>query len=167
MASPLPPSPDADVCECMYDALQCKPTEKILNNATAIGELFGEVCGYDPKACDGIQHDAKTGDYGLYSGCTPGQQLAHAMSEYYSLQNQAADACKFGGKAVLDVRAAAPSTCKDVLSSASASHTAAAGAGDGSNDKKDDGAAGLRFGGLAMMAYVIGAMAVGGAIVVL
>ena len=101
----------------------------------------------------------------MYSGCTPGQQLAHAMSEYYKILGNAADACKFGGKAALDPAAGAASKCKDVLSSASASHTSPAGAGGG--EKKPDAAAGLTFGGFAMIGYVFGAMALGGAMVVL
>lgn len=166
VASPLPPTPDTQVCQCMFDSLRCKPSSKILNNATAIGELFSVVCGLlDGKACNGIQHEASTGDYGLYSGCTPGQQLAHALDEYYQLQKQAADACDFGGKAVLETKTTAASKCSDVLSSASASVSAAAG-GKGGSDKKD-AAPGLKFGEFAMVGYVVMAMAVGGAMVAL
>ncbi|KAM7214609.1 Glucanosyltransferase domain containing protein [Rhypophila decipiens] len=163
VSSPLPPSPDAEVCDCMFSGLKCKPSDKVLNNATAIGELFGTVCGLlDGKACNGIQHNAATGDYGVYSGCTPGQQLAHALDEYYTLQKKAADACSFGGKAVLDTKATAASKCGDVLSSASS----AAGDKGGNADKKD-AASGLGFGQFAMVGYVVAAMAVGGAMVVL
>ncbi|KAK3318159.1 putative beta (1-3) glucanosyltransferase gel3p [Apodospora peruviana] len=167
VSSPLPPSPNSTVCDCMFESLKCVPSDKVLNNATAVASLFGTVCGLDDTACAGIVHDASTGTYGLYSACSPKQQLAHALDTYYANQKEAKDACDFGGQAKLSTKSTAATTCSSVLESASASASAAGnGGGGGGDDKKNSG---MRLGAGDMMVgmYVFAAMALGAAMVIL
>ncbi|KAH0275024.1 1,3-beta-glucanosyltransferase gel3, partial [Aureobasidium melanogenum] len=98
-ASPLPPTPDSDTCQCEFESLSCVPKSSL--SATQMSDLFGTVCGLSESACDGIQHNATTGKYGAYSMCNSTVQLAVALDTYYKQQSSQASACNFGGMAMI------------------------------------------------------------------
>ena len=151
-ASALPPTPNKELCECMFNALTCRPH----NVATSdVGDLFGVVCGLVDGVCDGITANATTGDYGAYGMCNPEQQLGWALNSYYENQAQhgnGASACDFSGSAT-SVSASAPTgNCAALISQAGSAGTGtvtsaptgtgAAGSGSGSSSGSSSGSHG-------------------------
>jgi len=155
-ASPLPPTPDATVCSCMYNSLGCVPAKAVAQSN--YGALFSYICGNDAKACAGILANGTTGTYGKYSGCGPVEQLGYVMDQYYHNQGGQSYNCQFSGSAVLRASATPSGTCASVLSSVSASST---GGGSGSKTSTSPAAAprnvvlGAREGGLAGVMLLI------------
>lgn len=144
-ASKLPPTPNTSVCSCMMSTLSCTLNTKNVNT-TQIGTLFGQVCGYiNGKGCANIARNTTTGVYGLYSMCSPQEQLANAFDTYYKALNNAADACNFAGAAQIVKPAGAASTCSSIIAQASSSNPAAP-AGTGSATSKKSDASGMTMG---------------------
>ena len=139
VSSPLPPSPNKELCSCMFQTLSCTVNPNV--NETDYGKLFGLVCGYG-SSCAGIAANAKTGKYGAYSVCNATEQLSWAFSAYYHSQNGAADACSFGGNAQVVSGATAGGACSSLLSQAgsagtgSVSSSATPGGSSGSSGHK-------------------------------
>jgi hypothetical protein len=123
-SSPLPPTPNKQLCACMFNSLTCAPKSDI--SAEEVGELFGTVCGLgDGAQCDGIAANATTGDYGAYSMCNATEKLGWVMDAYYQAQDSTnqASACDFGGNAAT-VAAVSPSgACSSLMSEAGAAGT--------------------------------------------
>ena len=117
----LPPVANSQLCECMAKSVSCTVADSV--DDEDIGELFGTVCGLNPKACAGIARDPSTGIYGAYSMCTGRQQLAFALDQYYQLQKKASDACGFDGQAKLQ-QGSADSTCSNLVKAAGTAGTA-------------------------------------------
>ncbi|CCC11893.1 hypothetical protein SMACR_05105 [Sordaria macrospora] len=135
----LPPTPDENLCECMYNSLTCVPTKGL--DTEDYGELFGTVCGNDAAACAGILGDPATGVYGAYAMCNSLQQLGYVMDQYYKNQKYASHACDFDGKASTNGGAKADPTCSAALKSAEAANAVAATATAGSGNGGTDGGA--------------------------
>ena len=119
-ASDLPPSPNADLCECMYNELECVPvddisTKQMTNTFNFLGGIKGVM--------DGVSHNATTGKYGGYSMCNTKQRLGWAMNRYYQKLNKASDACGFNGAATVTSTTKA-SSCSAQSSAMSAIGTA-------------------------------------------
>ncbi|KAG9228656.1 Glucanosyltransferase-domain-containing protein [Amylocarpus encephaloides] len=135
-ASVLPPTPDANVCECMMASLSC--TAKAGLDGASISSIFGTICAPNfggGQACKNIVGNATSGIYGQYSMCNATQRLANAFDTYYNsldAQNKATG-CDFGGNATT-TKPAAVASCGAVLSSASASASAAATAAGAAPD---------------------------------
>lgn len=148
-ASPLPPSPNKQLCECMYSSLSCVVTSGTKVNDYS--DLFGTVCGYG-KVCAGIAHNGTTGTYGAYSMCNSTEQLGFVFNQYYLGQNSNANACDFNGAAsVVSSPQTASGTCAALMSQAgtagtglvTSSPTANAGQqSSGSGSASSSGAAG-------------------------
>lgn len=123
-SSPLPPTPNKQLCACMFNSLTCAPKSDI--SAEDVGELFGTVCGLgDGSQCDGIAANASTGDYGAYSMCNSTEKLGWVMDAYYQAQDSTnqASACDFDGNAAT-VSAVSPSgACSSLMSEAGAAGT--------------------------------------------
>ncbi|KAL4780251.1 Glucanosyltransferase-domain-containing protein [Aspergillus varians] len=145
-ASPLPPSPNEDLCKCMEKSLTCVAKSDI--SGKKLSSTFSTVCGYeDGKFCEGVNGNATTGVYGAYSVCTPEQQLSFAMNQYYEAQDDSSDACDFDGAASSQSTSEPTSACSSLLKEAGtqgtgtvqASPTAASGtaAGSGAADDAD------------------------------
>ncbi|KAJ9604046.1 1 3-beta-glucanosyltransferase gel4 [Cladophialophora chaetospira] len=122
-SSNLPPTPNQELCECMYNALTCRP-----NNVDddSVGDLFGIVCGLGQGTCDGITANATTGDYGAYGMCNPQQQLGWALNSYYEQQNAAgngASACDFSGSATSTAASSPTGNCAALISQAGSAGT--------------------------------------------
>jgi len=115
-ATKLPPSPNADLCQCMVSSLQCVVSNSV--DEKDFGSLFGTVCGL--TKCTGIvSNGTAPGTYGAYSMCNPKDQLSWAFNQYYLAQNKAATACNFNGSATTQAAAKSPSgSCAGLLSEA-------------------------------------------------
>ena len=182
-ATPLPPSPNQDLCSCMEDSLECTAKDNV--DDKQIGKLFGTVCGYG--VCDGVSTNATTGNYGAYSVCSPKQQLAYAMNQYYSQQKKkgsAQSACDFNGAASTKSSSSPSGTCSALLKEAgtagtgqvtssptgNANQVSASGSSSASGSK---GAAGMvapsavRVGAWQLGAYVMTAVLTGAGMILL
>lgn len=163
VATPLPPPPSDAACSCMMNSLSCVATSEVLSNGTALGSLFGEVCGLSASACDGVARNASTGTYGAWSMCNSTAQINYVLNAYYVSQQKASTACSFGGMAQIVKPAAVASTCSSVVAAASsaASNTAsgstATNSGAASSTSKKGDASGMNFGPTFCGVYVMGA----------
>lgn len=179
-ADVLPPTPDSDLCECMYNSLSCVASSDI--DSDAFGDLYGYICGEDESYCAGVSTNATTGVYGSYSMCNSTQMLGYILDQYYQGQNSASDSCDFSGSAVTQAGATA-STCKSMLASASSANAVAATAtggsasstGSSSGSKSSSSSIAMpaahramfSLGDLAIGAYMLVAMGAGAAMVAL
>jgi len=111
-ASPLPPTVNPQLCQCMAASLQCNIKD---TNEEDYADVFNYICGANQNFCNGITRNATTGKYGGYSGCDPKDQLAFAANQYYIGNSRRADACSFGGKATTQ-SAQTASSCAPLLS---------------------------------------------------
>ncbi|KAG7138692.1 1 like protein [Verticillium longisporum] len=181
-ANGLPPTPDQELCECMFNSLSCKVKSSV--SVKEYGEIFGNICGNNPQVCAGISTNATTGIYGAYSMCNATQKLGFVMNQYYEAQNRASSACNFDGNAERVSSPSAASSCNSKLSAASSVNAVAAtataasarGTNGGSSNADDNASFGLTnrrmeqafsVGNYAVGLYVVLAAAVGGAMVVL
>lgn len=178
-APELPPTPDSDLCDCMFKSLSCVPSSSL--DSSDYGDIFGTVCGLDDSLCAGIETNATTGVYGAYSMCPSKQQLGYILDQYYKAQNSASTACDFDGSATTQ-DASNDSSCKSKIASASSANAVAATA-TGASTAKASSASGtasssslatpmsmkslFSIGDMAIGLYVAVAMAAGGAMVAL
>lgn len=118
VASPLPPTPNAQLCQCMVNELTCAAVAGLA--VTNYQSNFDYICAANPANCVGIQANASTGKYGAYSVCNSTQQLSFVMNQYYFDQPAAgrASACNFGGNATTKTAAAASGTCSALIAQA-------------------------------------------------
>ncbi|RMD40883.1 hypothetical protein DV735_g4221, partial [Chaetothyriales sp. CBS 134920] len=117
-ASALPPTPNVELCECMYNSLSCVPNDV---SGDGVADLFGLVCGLGDDVCAGITANATTGEYGAYVMCNANQQLGWALNAYYSQQaasGNAASACDFSGSATTQSAATPTGACSSLISQA-------------------------------------------------
>lgn len=121
-AAQLPPTPDKDLCKCMVDSLDCVVSENL--DEKSYGDLFGSVCGANPKICAGINGVTNLGNYGAYSMCTASQKLSYVLDAYYRANNKASDAC--GWKGAKLTKGNTPSSCQKSLSDAKDQNNAVA-----------------------------------------
>lgn len=123
-ASPLPPSPNQELCTCMYNSLTCVVKSSV--SSDDYGDLFSTVCGLDSgKACLGIAANATLGDYGAYSMCNSTEQLAYVLNAYYEAQDSTnqASACSFGGSASTKSATKATGSCSSLIAQAGTAGT--------------------------------------------
>jgi hypothetical protein len=111
-ASPLPPSPNSQLCSCMAASLQCNIKS---TNEEDYADIFNYICGANEDFCAGIARNATTGVYGGYSDCNPKDQLAWVANQYYLGNGKSSSACAFSGAATVQ-SAATASTCASLLS---------------------------------------------------
>ncbi|KAF5497619.1 1,3-beta-glucanosyltransferase [Colletotrichum siamense] len=174
----LPPTPNKDLCSCMVSSLSCTPKSGL--KASAIGEMFGFICGADASACSGISANTSTGVYGAYSMCNAEQKLAFVLDTYYKNQKKASTACDFDGQAQVITPSSTNDTCKTALASAEAQNSAAATAtspvdstANPSSSASGNAAPGnvyqplFTFGSVAVGTYLVAAVGVGAAMVAL
>lgn len=98
VASPLPPPVNPQMCACIVKNLECNIKS---DDETSYGDVFDYICGKNNAACDGIAHNATTGDFGALGGCSPKDQLAWVANQYYLGNNKNSQACDFDGKATI------------------------------------------------------------------
>ncbi len=115
-ATPLPPTPNKQLCSCMTASLSCVVNPK--TSASKYGSLFNYACAKNPKGCQGFVSNGQKGNYGAYSMCDPSEQLSWALNEYYLSQNKASTACDFKGAARLQNAGSGGSNCKSLLQEA-------------------------------------------------
>ncbi|GMG06833.1 unnamed protein product [Aspergillus oryzae] len=117
--TPLPPTPNENLCECMSDAAACVVKDSVSSDDYA--DLFSLICGY--TTCSGVSSNATTGSYGAYGMCSPKQQLNFLLNKYYTEQNSASSACSFGGSATVTSTTKATGTCASLMSQAGTAGT--------------------------------------------
>ncbi|KAK3370021.1 Glucanosyltransferase-domain-containing protein [Podospora didyma] len=170
----LPPTPDNNLCECMYTSLECVPRSD--TKETDYGTIFNYICSNDKKACAGISGNTETGVYGAYAMCNAKQQLGYVLDAYYKNQNSAASACDFDRKAQLASSPSIKSGCTASLASASSANDVAAtatNAGSPASASTSSFAAPVTMknlfsmGDMAVGLYVVVAMGVGAGMVML
>lgn len=144
-ASPLPPVPNAELCACMYNSLQCSIKSTV--DPKMYGSIFGTVCGLGGgSACAGIKADPLSGTYGAYSMCNSTEMLSFVLDQYYKGQQSKADACNFQGAATLKQSVTPASSCAALMSQAGAAGTGTvtanpiSGANSGASASKKPGA---------------------------
>lgn len=106
-ASPLPPTPDANLCECIYEESACVASSSL--STSKMGTLLSTVCGYTD--CGGVSANATTGEYGAYSMCEIKYKLAFALNKYFKEQNKDSSACDFSSSASTKATTPATGTC--------------------------------------------------------
>ena len=121
-ASPLPPSPNSQLCSCMAASLQCNIKS---TNEDDYADVFDYICGSNEDYCEGISRNATTGTYGGYSGCDPKDQLAWVANQYYLGNGKSSSACGFSGMATIQTAATA-STCSSLLAAVGTAGTGTA-----------------------------------------
>ena len=177
-SSPLPPTPNAQLCGCMVQNLTCVAKAN-LDNTTSTN-LFNYLC--DPHTgnyCGGIHANASTGVYGAYSGCNATEQLSWAMNQLYLNQtaNNNANACDFNGAATKQ-SGKANGNCQALVSQAGPAGTGVvtsspSGTSSSSSSSSTKSSAGLvtvprfDFGMLQLAVYVTVAALVGAGMVML
>jgi len=168
VATPLPPSPNQQLCSCMYNSLSCVPKPE--TSEESYGKLFGTVCGYGDSVCAGILANGTTGKYGAYGMCNSTEQLGFAFNNYYAGQSSVASACDFGGAATVKSAVSATGACQSLIGEAGAqgtgtvtsspSGTGAAKGGASGSASGSKGAAGINSipsmeSGLLPMAFIV------------
>lgn len=136
-ASPiLPPTPNKEMCDCVYNSLQCVVSDKLSEKDYA--KLFGVVCGL--VNCDDVSADGKKGKYGFMSPCQDKHKLSYVLNVYYMEQKRAKSACDFDGSASLVKLPSTDSSCSSIISSASQNSGATGSAnGNGSGSSQGGG----------------------------
>ncbi|KAJ6113856.1 hypothetical protein N7523_007173 [Penicillium sp. IBT 18751x] len=178
-ASKLPPAPNADLCECMYNTLDCVPVDDITDKQYT--NTFSYLGGKD-GVLDGVTGNATEGVYGAYSMCNKNQRLAWAMNRYYQLQGSSDNACGFSGAGKKVTGKSASGSCSSLMKAAgtagtgSVSGSLAASTGGGSSaatSTSKGAAAGLTgpkavfVGGWHAGAYLVAAVASGAFMIML
>ncbi|KAI1076676.1 carbohydrate-binding module family 43 protein [Whalleya microplaca] len=177
-AQALPPTPDKDLCDCMYKSSSCVPSDDLAEKE--FGDIFGYICQNDEKACSVIKHDTEKGVYGPYSMCNPKEQLGAVLSAYYQNQNSASDACDFNGAAKTqsgskdsscDSKLEAASQAAEVAATATAGSTATSTGGSSSTGNAAPGGARMApfmtLGEMAIGLYMVVAMGAGASMILL
>ena len=159
VATPLPPTPNAQLCQCMTDTLGCVVNPS--TNPTDYGDLFGYVCGHEPKACAGIAHNGSTGAYGAYGMCDSAEQLSFVFNQYYKSQGSSSDACSFKGAAKLQKASSASGACQSLINQAGTAGSGTVTSAPSGGAASSSGAAGINSvpsaeSGLLPMMFVMG-----------
>ncbi|PTU23695.1 hypothetical protein P175DRAFT_0468443 [Aspergillus ochraceoroseus IBT 24754] len=118
-ATPLPPTPNSELCSCMNKAASCVVDSSVSSKDYA--DLFSVLCGL--TSCAGVKANGTTGVYGAYGMCTPEQQLNFVLNKYYSEQSSASTACDFSGSATITSAASATGTCSSMIKAAGTAGT--------------------------------------------
>ena len=99
----LPPSPNNQLCNCMFANLTCVTKPGL--SSDDVKTNFGFIC--NPKLgnyCAGITPDANKGVYGAYSMCNATQRLSFAFNSYYEDQTSSNpdnnNPCNFNGAGI-------------------------------------------------------------------
>ncbi|KAF3387522.1 1,3-beta-glucanosyltransferase gel4 [Penicillium rolfsii] len=173
-ASVLPPSPNADLCECMYNQLECVPVDDI--SVEKMTDTFSYLGG-QKGVMNGVTGNATTGKYGGYSMCNSKQRLAWAMNRYYQLNQKDSSACGFSGAATTTkpttvASCSAQASAMSAIGSAGTNNIsgglAASGSATGASSSTSKGAGAMTFGPQAVFvgswqtgAYAVAAIASG------
>lgn len=143
VASPLPPTPNRQLCSCMFNASSCTVSSEV--DEDDYEDFFGVVCGLANGICDGIAADPEEGNYGAFGMCGARSQLAFALNQYYLSQDESPDACDFSGSATLTTPEETPDSCLALLDEAGDDGTGTVtsaprgGGGGGGGDGDGDG----------------------------
>ncbi|GME70207.1 unnamed protein product [Ambrosiozyma monospora] len=84
----LPPTPDSNICSCLYDSLQCVSSSAFPSNADitiSSSQLSKLDTLCEGTNCDAIYSDPVKGVFGNFSFCSTGQKLSFVYNKYYLL----------------------------------------------------------------------------------
>lgn len=139
-ASKLPPSPNSDLCECMYDSLECVPADDL--SEKKIQEIYDYLGEQKNKgkidALTGIYSNGTSGVYGAYSMCNAKQRIAWAMDRY-AKKVGGSNACGFSGKGKSKDATSASGSCSTHMKSIGAAGTNTINAGLAASSGAADG----------------------------
>ena len=116
VASPLPPTPNRQLCSCMANSRACVVSDSV--DPDDYEDLFETVCGLGDGVCDGIAADPEAGEYGVYGMCNSRSQLSFALNRYFLGEDEIAEACDFDGQATLTPVVETPDSCIGLLDAA-------------------------------------------------
>ncbi|KAF2006640.1 carbohydrate-binding module family 43 protein [Amniculicola lignicola CBS 123094] len=93
----LPPVPNAKLCTCMMDTLQCVSTTAVDGLNFNVFAMCKDSTILDCRETDleGIQIDSQTGIYGAFSGCNRSEVYSWAVNKI----SQSGGSCNFNGTA--------------------------------------------------------------------
>lgn len=178
-ASELPPTPDADFCECMAKAITCTVSDSV--DDKDLDKLFGAVCGLPGDPCAGIAGSPSNGTYGAYSMCEARQKIAFALDTYDRAQKAAnnQNGCDFSGSATRQNPVQPTGACSSKIQAAGdgtqpTGGSGGSGSGSGSGSSSSRGAAvygatqaSLNLGSLQVGFYAVVALVSGAGMILL
>lgn len=87
-AYPLPPTPNNDECQCMYQQSKCRTNKSFLDFTVESRPYRDAIENYKLSICPGencypVGVAPQYGVYGVWSMCNPYEQLTFAMNVYY------------------------------------------------------------------------------------
>ncbi|GES58668.1 1,3-beta-glucanosyltransferase [Aspergillus terreus] len=118
-ATPLPPTPNEELCDCMVAAAGCVVKDSI--STSKYSDLFSTICGM--TECDGVLANGTTGVYGAYGMCNAKAQLNFLLNKYYTEHSSQASACSFGGSATTTSTTKPTGTCSSLMKEAGTAGT--------------------------------------------
>ena len=130
LATVLPPKPDANLCNCMMESLECtanlesfRKPETIDSKSTKIQitdskerEIVERVCPESDSSCLGTKRNTTIGQYGTFSVCNASQRASWILNQFYKSRGDPETCASVGGiirKSMLST--SQPSHCKDLL----------------------------------------------------
>ncbi|KAF2219949.1 family 72 glycoside hydrolase [Elsinoe ampelina] len=140
-ASPLPPTPNQELCSCMVQSVECVASSSIADED--FSQLFSTVCGMSGSPCAGINTNSSNGAFGAYGMCNATEQLSFAFNAYYQAQKKNANACNFGGAASVKSASSGGGSCSSLIAQAGTAGTGTVSARptSGSGSSSSSGAA--------------------------
>jgi hypothetical protein len=100
LATVLPPTPDATLCNCMMETLDCAQNSDTIvetESLNATENLLNRVCPQNKSWCLGASANATEGSYGAFSVCNSTERASWVLNRLYSGRGRDSEACTSSG----------------------------------------------------------------------